>query len=117
MSEKTVKWGYFEGDIITLPELQEFVGRGWASLIEECFNICVEHNVHVVQVKEKFGGLRFYVGGAPQEVHDVIDECEARSYEICELCGEPGEERAGGWILTLCDECHEDRQRRRGASR
>ena len=59
------------------------------------------------QVKEKFGGLRFYMTSATDEMHDLIEEVEALSYRTCESCGEPGEERSGGWIQTLCDTCSE----------
>ena len=38
------------------------------------------------------------------EVYDVIDECERLSYTICEICGDSGKPREGGWIKTLCDE-------------
>jgi len=104
MSEKTVGYGFFKGHRGTLKDLQACVGEGWADIIETCFNACVEHDVSVAQVKEKFGGLRFYVGGAPQEVHDIIDECETLSYKTCEICGDIGKPREGGWIKTLCDE-------------
>jgi len=62
-----------------------------------------------VQVKEKFGGLRFYIEGMSNaifdEVYKVIDEAEAASLKICEQCGEPGEIRDDrSWIVTLCDE-------------
>ena len=113
LTMRTVKWGYLEGQTITLEELQEQVGEGWAHLIERCFDACVEHDVHVVPVKEKFGGLRFYMGGAPKEVHDIIDECEHLSYKICEICGEAGKPRKGGWILTLCDKHYEEREAKR----
>lgn len=105
MSDKIVQYGMCEGYTATLEILQDCVGKGWKNLIETCFNACVEHDVHVAQVKEKFGGLRFYVGGAPQEVHDIIAQCEKLSYETCEVCGEPGEPNHRGWIKTLCDTC------------
>jgi len=107
--EKTVRYGYYKGNTATLETLQQCVGDGWKDLIETCFNACVEHDVCVSQVKEKFGGLRFYVGPASTEVFDIIDECELLSYTICELCGKPGRPREGGWIRTLCDECAEKR--------
>lgn len=103
MSKKAVAFGYRGGHRATLDELQMEVGPGWGELVEECFNTCVQHDVSVVQVKEKFGGLRFYVGSAPKSVYDVIDECERRSYTICEQCGESGKPRVGGWTKTLCD--------------
>jgi hypothetical protein len=105
MNDRTLDFGYYHDHKATLEDLQRQVGPGWAELIERCFNACYEHNVRVAQVKEKFGGLRFYVDAAPMEVYDVIDECERLSYEICEKCGKPGKPRGGGWVLTLCDEC------------
>ena len=103
---ETVEYGYFVGRTATLDVLQQCVGEGWKDLIERCFNVCVENDVSVTQVKEKFGGLRFYVGSALPAVYDVIDECERLSYTICERCGEAGKPREGGWIKTLCDGCH-----------
>jgi hypothetical protein len=59
----------------------------------------------VLQVKEKFGGLRFYVNCRR---NDAIDQRIAiaadESFHTCELCGQPGELREGDWIKTLCDE-------------
>src|ERR1041385_1882792 len=47
----------------------------------------------VVQVKQKFGGLRFYTNNCPGSIHDVISFAEQLSYTICEDCGAPGEIR------------------------
>jgi hypothetical protein len=60
------------------------------------------------QVKEKYGGLRFYMTCGTDEIFDLIEEAEALSCETCEECGKPGEERGGGWIHTLCDDCNEN---------
>jgi|TARA_R110002110_G_scaffold207138_2_gene419342 hypothetical protein len=60
------------------------------------------------QVKEKFGGLRFYMTYSPDEIFDLISEAEALSYKTCEECGKPGGARDAGWIRTLCDYCHEN---------
>lgn len=36
----------------------------------------------------------------------MIDEAEAKSYTICEMCGKPGKTRSRHhWLCTLCDEC------------
>lgn len=61
-----------------------------------------------VQVKEKFGGLRFYMTSGNDEIYDLIGEAEAKSYKTCEECGEPGEEKPMSWIRTLCDGCYEN---------
>lgn len=84
----------------------ECVGKGWSGLINELYD-AIPEDTKVVQVKEKFGGLRFYVDSATEEFNNLIDDCEKRSYTICEQCGKEGkirEDRA--WILTLCDECN-----------
>ncbi|KWT98173.1 MULTISPECIES: hypothetical protein [unclassified Variovorax] len=56
-----------------------------------------------VQVKEKFGTLRFYVSGASDVQYAYIAFAEAMSARTCEVCGAPGELRNSGWIRTLCD--------------
>lgn len=64
----------------------------------------------VVQVKEKFGELRFYAHGGNEKIQSLIDEAERKSAETCEKCGKPGKTRGGGWITTLCDECVKEKK-------
>lgn len=82
------------------------VGDGWLhliiNLIEEL--IAAGWDREVVQVKEKFGGLRFYTNSAPEGGYDIINKYEALSQETCEICGEKGKLRDTGWMRTLCDE-------------
>lgn len=59
--------------------------------------------VIAVQVKEKFGTLRFYVNGGDRYTDGVINMAEVMSAYTCEECGSPGKSRTGGWIRTLCD--------------
>lgn len=82
-------------------------GEGWAPLIDRLIGdlIALGWDKHIGQVKEKFGGLRFYIGSGTSEIFDRIDKAEAESQITCENCGEPGHERGGGWIKTLCDNC------------
>ena len=79
------------------------VSPGWYGLIKTLMEkaIAAGWNKEICQVKEKFGGLRWYINGATKEVHDIISKYEGLSYEICEECGEPGVQRSGGWIRTL----------------
>lgn len=58
----------------------------------------------VVQVKEKFGTLRFYVIGATDAQYNYISFAEAMSGRICETCGKPGKRLGGGWLYTACEE-------------
>lgn len=93
-----------------------FPGDGWFDLIKDlCEKITAEGiSITVMQVKEKFGGLRFYFdmnAGTTQEqytrVNELVVEAEAKSEVTCEDCGQPGKIRSGSWIRCLCDE-HSD---------
>jgi hypothetical protein len=55
------------------------------------------------QVKEKFGGLRFYGDGGDDKIHNFIWFAESMSTITCETCGAPGKRRGRGWIYTACD--------------
>jgi hypothetical protein len=83
------------------------VDKGWFPLIKKLIDDLIElnWNKQVCQVKEKFGGLRFYVNGGSNEIHDRIVKAEIDSYSICEKTGKPGELRKDiGWFKTLCDD-------------
>jgi hypothetical protein len=81
-------------------------GRWEGNVIEE-----KEWQVEATQVKQKFGGLRFYISGADDMVHGMITLAEHLSYEICESCGstENIKQTKGGWIFSLCPKCTEER--------
>ena len=66
--------------------------------------------VVAVQVKEKFGGLRFYYNGGDDHIHGMVRMAESWAANTCEECGAPGKMRHGGWIRTLCDKHEEERQ-------
>ena len=83
------------------------VGPGWHEMIRKLYKAKPSWTgwIVVIQVKEKFGGLRFYVDGAPDWYYDLIDYYEAKSLTICESCGKPGKPRDDAWIKTMCDDC------------
>lgn len=66
--------------------------------------------VVVHQVKEKFGGLRFYYEGGDATIDGMVRMAESWAAHHCEDCGKPGKSRSGGWIRTLCDEHEAERQ-------
>ena len=87
---------------------------GWETLVHTLCSILefqIKHlpeelrsNFYCAQVKEKFGGLRFYMTASALEMEGAITMAENMSLHICEECGKPGQRRSGGYILTLCDE-------------
>jgi hypothetical protein len=62
----------------------------------------------IQQIKEKFGGLRFYVNRGGDDVSNYISFAEQMSYKTCEICGHPGERRNTGWVKTLCNHHHNE---------
>ena len=88
------------------------VGEGWYPLVNQLVEdiLALGWDGNIFQVKEKFGGLRFYIGSGSNEIFDRIAKAENDSYEICEECGQPGVLRGGGWLKTLCDEHAGDRK-------
>ena len=113
MKETLMCWGFECGD-------------GWYNIINQlCANI--QHytdwnnenhakgykqykevpQVVAVQVKEKFGTLRFYYDGGDDTISGMVRMAESMSAVTCEECGSPGHQRNGGWIRTLCDK-HEE---------
>jgi hypothetical protein len=91
------------------------VGDGWFKIIDElCEKLSKYPEIVAEQVKEKFGGLRFYIDGVPSEIHDeiynIIAIAEDKSFKTCETCGKEGKPIKGGWIKIQCVECFEKKE-------
>jgi hypothetical protein len=101
------------------------VGAGWYPILETlCANIQSHIDwrvkqgqdiaqVEVNQIKEKFGGLRFYYSGGDDEISGMVRMAEAWADIACEECGAAGTRRSGGWIRTLCDKHEAEHQERK----
>lgn len=100
-------------------------GDGWNDLIiklcEEILKIPFCDCIEVVQIKSKFGGLRFYydisfeslpedtindkiANKVYEKINKLISEAEEKSYKTCEVCGNPGKVNSKGWVTVLCEE-------------
>lgn len=88
---------------------------GWQGLLKTaCTKIeaaLVEGgSFRVLQMKEKFGTLRFYWSGtmpdaARARIEEAIALSEGRSACTCEICGAEGRLYSrGGWLATACAE-------------
>lgn len=90
-------------------------GDGWHDLIRKlCRGIqaaldadpALKPMFRAVQVKEKYGGLRFYVDGGTDAIEAMIDAAEHESQRTCEECGAVGRTLENcGWYKTLCPAC------------
>ena len=86
---------------------------GWHPLLDKLFNRIeaeikcqvpeeIRDEIYIDQVKEKFGTLRVYLNQTTPYIDGLISMAESISGIICEVCGDPGQMRSGGWNRTLC---------------
>ena len=84
-------------------------GRGWYPIIVKLDEqiAAIDPDYEVMQVKEKFGTLRYYCTGDGEEsVFNLIMGAEQQSAVTCELCGASGQmHERGYWLRTLCSDC------------
>lgn len=84
------------------------IGPGWYQIIKKLLQQIKatepKANFKIVQIKEKFGGLRVYCQHASPEVLELIDKAALLSYTTCESCGRKAEvkESEEGWLRARC---------------
>ena len=134
MSEETAKdkWKKLQPDMSEFPKLYTelfenvYCGyhceAGWYPLLHTLCKLLQHHNkqkglqIRIAQIKEKFGGVRFYVDGEDDYASGLIRMAEAISSLICEGCGTTidveckGIRGEGSWLKTLCGACRTKRQ-------
>jgi hypothetical protein len=103
------------------------VDEGWWPILEALCGQIQHHidwknkqsevvpQVTVAQIKEKFGGLRFYYNGGDEYIQGLVSMAESWAGHSCETCGAPGEQGGSGWIKTLCPTHREEREAARAA--
>jgi hypothetical protein len=82
------------------------VEDGWLQLIKNLIIELIEFgwDGKILQVKQKYGGLRFYIQNETVVERTIISKYEKESYNICEICGNLGNQvTKNGWIVTLCE--------------
>lgn len=67
---------------------------------------------NVTQIKDKYGGLRFYYDGGDENIDAMVSLTESLSYRTCEFCGTTRnvEQTDKGWIYTVCKRCRRTRK-------
>ena len=97
--------GYTGNKILTSDFFE--VSQGWNQILKDLISDLIKMgwNREIIQVKEKFGTLRFYINEGTDDIHRRIAKAEMESATICEATGKPGKLRNDlGWWRTLCDE-------------
>jgi hypothetical protein len=90
------------------------VGPGWKRLVDPLIEQANKEGVKILQVKEKFAGLRFYCEDGSKKLYKMIIDAEAESFLVCEDCGAPGRlVTIGSWLKTLCKTHEKFRKRER----
>lgn len=90
---------------------------GWNKIICSCIKelIDIGWNKKICQIKEKFGGLRFYTDTHTDQEWEIIRKYEDLSYHTCETCGthENVETKGPGWIQSLCKDCRDEQTKKK----
>ena len=107
-------------------------GDGWYPLLRDLCRAVADRyqmdgravDLVILQVKEKYAGLRFYYthtdsAGCMQmesqealrklrgDVAGIVERFEQKSEETCESCGKRGVVREDlDWMQTLCEDCY-----------
>jgi len=88
------------------------VDEGWYQIVVDCDKelTAIDPNYQIFQIKEKFGGLRYYMTPCNDtteeqrnKMYEVISKYEAKAAQTCEATGQPGVlmKSIGGWRKTL----------------
>lgn len=92
------------------------IPEGWREpigkpLIKELKAELKKHNYlygyRVLDIKEKYGGLRWDDTGQPvgSHVFDIVHKYENLSYQYCIHCGQKALYMTRGWIMPICEDC------------
>jgi hypothetical protein len=96
-----IKYHSFKGKIseYTLNKVEEDIAAASFAEVKPKYP-----KIEAVQVKEKFGTLRFYTNRSDEYIDGAISMAGQMSSVTCETCGKPGELQGGGWLYTACEE-------------
>jgi len=91
------------------------VGNGWFPLINDLSSklekmiLKLPENKQkyykATQIKQKWGGLRYYMNDRTAEMRIVMEDAERESWITCEVCGKPGklnQQVMGKWVTVSC---------------
>ncbi|KQV41941.1 hypothetical protein [Rhizobium sp. Root1204] len=114
-SSREYMWEYLiEKNSSVIVRNAEFdMDTGWASLVSDAAERMASYpeawKVRLDGGKEKFGCLVLHVSfaikerGATSEIKRMREEFRLRSLATCDICGENGRLRLGGYAKTVCD--------------
>ena len=111
---------YTPAEIENLPpkEPYELFGvecdEGWHDIVKPLIDYVEKYNnehpddqIVILQVKEKFAHLEFYVDNATPELKKMIEEAQGKASRTCECCGDTTDVgvTVSQWYKTICRKC------------
>ena len=112
--------GYWTGAPNEVPEYDyeytsfDLIPQGWrrAFGMEMCQEIedalevdSIQDKYYPVQIKEKYGTLRWYGNFTTEKLTKILRKYEDLSERTCILCGAPATKYTVNWISPYCDDC------------
>lgn len=105
--EDLKEWDYEYTELDCMPD-------GWRIAFGE--QLCAElktelesagllNQYRILQIKEKYGTLRWYDNGNTKAGHEILRKYEDISARTCICCGKPATRITKGWISPYCDDC------------
>ncbi len=101
------EWDYEYTELDCMPD-------GWriafgeqlcAELKAELESAGVLDQYRILQIKEKYGTLRWYDNGNTKAGYGILDKYENISAKTCICCGQPATRITKDWISPYCDAC------------
>jgi hypothetical protein len=99
-----------------------FCKSGWYNLIcemlseiEQIYNSKALQlkSIDFYEIKEKYGTMQTDVCSCIPEVFEIVERYEAKSEEVCEVCGAEGSlQDIDEWLMVRCEKCFHERKRR-----
>jgi hypothetical protein len=97
--------------ILRTPFLFE-CGDGWFDIVDKALMamdpILREGEIKILQIKEKYGGLRIYTTFTNDALDAIVARAEDEAKKTCEICGREGKMTCTHrWYRTLCPNCEQ----------
>lgn len=106
-------WGYDGSELDWMPDGWRiaFGDEMMEELAEELKKYDWLDKYFPIQIKEKYGAMRWYDNGWPDgsRIPEIIQKYEHLSYSTCINCGKPARWISRGWIMPFCEDCAKDR--------
>ena len=105
--DKTDDYDYSYTEMDAMPE-------GWRiafgdNLLKELKEELIKSNCldeyRVLEIKEKYGNLRWYDNISSKDIYNIIHKYEDISARTCIHCGKPATKISTGWISPWCNDC------------